>query len=44
MAHPHNSAQETPRLLAAMPEVFQYWVGTVGVRSSRSSDIECLVL
>jgi hypothetical protein len=42
MAHPHNLTQDTPGLSAAVPEGFQYWVGTVGVGSLGNGDIECL--
>jgi hypothetical protein len=42
MAQLRNLAQDTPGLPVDAPEGFQYRVGTAGVGSTRSRDIECL--
>jgi hypothetical protein len=42
MAQLRNLAQNTPGLPVDAPEGFQYRVGTAGVGSTRSRDIECL--
>jgi hypothetical protein len=42
MAQPCNPARDTLALSAAMPGGFQYRVGTNGVRSMGSHDVECL--
>jgi hypothetical protein len=42
MAHSRNPARDSLKLPGAAPEGFQYWVGTAGIGSLGSGDIECL--